>query len=211
MCEAQEVKSSSAVRTENSPKIDGVLNDLVWKEIVAASGFIEFKPLPGRIERQDRRTEVKIVYDNSAIYIGARMYDEPDSVFREIMPRDHLANSDFIGIIFDTYLDRINAFGFYVSSTGTQFDAKYSNSGSEDNNWDAVWDNILLRGRIKQEIVDMAKRMNKPELLEAKFNALSNNAFHSVSEKIMEESGIPFEDRVFPEWKKWMLREAEKF
>lgn len=138
--EAQEIRKFSAVRTENAPKIDGLLNELVWKETVAASGFIEFKPLPGRIERQDRRTEVKIVYDNSAIYIGARMYDEPDSVFREIMPRDHLANSDFIGIIFDTYLDRINAFGFYVSSTGTQFDAKYSNSGSEDNNWDAVWD-----------------------------------------------------------------------
>ncbi len=140
MCEAQEVKSFSAVRTENSPKIDGVLNDLVWKETVAASGFIEFKPLPGRMDRHDRRTEIKIVYDNTAIYIGARMYDEPDSVFREIMTRDNLANSDFIGIVFDTYLDRINAFGFYVTSTGTQFDAKYSNSRREDNNWDAVWD-----------------------------------------------------------------------
>lgn len=138
--EAQETRKFAAVRTDHSPKIDGILTDQVWKEIKPASGFIEFKPVPGRVETQDRRTEVRIAYDNTAIYIGARMYDEPDSVFREIMPRDNLDNSDFIGIIFDTYLDRINAFGFYVTSTGTQFDAKYSNSRNEDRNWDAVWD-----------------------------------------------------------------------
>ena len=140
VCEAQEVRKFNAVRTDHSPKIDGDLDDRVWKETKPASNFIEFKPLPGRVETEERRTEVKIVYDNTAIYIGARMYDEPDSIFREVMPRDNLANSDFLGIVFDTYLDRINAFGFYVSSTGTQFDAKYSNSGNEDNNWDAVWD-----------------------------------------------------------------------
>ncbi|SDM73307.1 Carbohydrate family 9 binding domain-like [Daejeonella rubra] len=140
ICIAQDVKEFTAVRTDNSPKIDGILNDRVWSEVKATSRFIEFKPVPGRIETENRRTEVKIVYDNTAIYIGARMYDEPDSIFRELMPRDNLANSDFLGIVFDTYLDRINAFGFYVSSTGTQFDAKYSNSGNEDNNWDAVWD-----------------------------------------------------------------------
>ncbi len=140
ICEAQVVRKFNAVRTDHSPKIDGELDDKVWKETKPASNFIEFKPLPGRVETEDRRTEVKIVYDNTAIYIGARMYDVPDSIFRELMPRDNLANSDFIGIVFDTYHDRINAFGFYVSSTGTQFDAKYSNSGNEDKNWDAVWD-----------------------------------------------------------------------
>lgn len=81
-----------------------------------------------------------IVYDNSAIYIGARMYDEPDSVVSEVVTRDNLGSSDFLGIVFDTYLDRINAFGFYVNSTGAQFDAKYSQSGREDISWDAVWD-----------------------------------------------------------------------
>ena len=139
-CFAQEIKKFTAVRTEYSPKIDGILNDQIWNEVKAASGFIEFKPIPGRIESYDRRTEVKIVYDNSAIYIGARMYDEPDSVVSEVVTRDNLGSSDFLGIVFDTYLDRINAFGFYVNSTGAQFDAKYSQSGREDISWDAVWD-----------------------------------------------------------------------
>ena len=145
VCQAQENRKFNAVRTEHSPKIDGELNDRAWKELVPADRFTEFKPVPGRVEAHSRRTEVKIVYDNTAIYVAARMYDEPDSIFREVMPRDNLANSDFIGIVFDTYLDRINAFGFYVSSTGTQFDAKYSNSGNEDNNWNAVWDSQVKR------------------------------------------------------------------
>ena len=139
-CIAQEIKKFTATRTDYSPKIDGILNDRIWNEVKAASGFIEIKPIPGRIESYDRRTEVKIVYDNSAIYIGARMYDEPDSIVKEVVTRDQLGNSDILGIVFDTYLDRINAFGFYVNSTGAQFDAKYSQSGREDVSWDAVWE-----------------------------------------------------------------------
>lgn len=138
-CIAQEVKKMNVVRTDISPKIDGELNEEVWSRAVAASNFVELRPVPGLIEKQDKRTEVKILYDNSAIYIGARMYDNPDSIARELVTRDQVGNSDFIGIIFDTYLDRINALGFYVTAAGSQYDAKYSQTGNEDDNWNAVW------------------------------------------------------------------------
>lgn len=78
-------------------------------------------------------------------------------------------------------------------------------------NWDAVYDNILLRGKIKQEIVDIAKKLERPELMEAKFNTLCNSAFHKISDDIRQEIGIPLGDRVFPEWKKWMYDAAMKF
>jgi hypothetical protein len=78
-------------------------------------------------------------------------------------------------------------------------------------NWDAVYDNILLRGKIKQELVDFANKVGRPELLEAKFNVLSNNAFHRISDELREEIGIPLGDRVFPEWKKWLNDNALKF
>ncbi|HLF54004.1 MAG TPA: ATPase, T2SS/T4P/T4SS family, partial [Candidatus Nanoarchaeia archaeon] len=78
-------------------------------------------------------------------------------------------------------------------------------------NWDAVYDNILLRGKIKQEIVDLSDKLGKPELLEAKFNSLSNNAFHMISDKIRQEIGIPLGDRVFPDWKKWLHDNSIKF
>jgi len=78
-------------------------------------------------------------------------------------------------------------------------------------NWDAVYDNIVLRGKVKQEIVDMAKKENRPELLEAKFNVLANNIFYEVSEEVSKEEGIPKSELVFPEWKKRISKEMKKF
>jgi len=77
-------------------------------------------------------------------------------------------------------------------------------------NWDAVYDNILLRGKIKQEIVDMADKLEMPELMEAKFNSLSNTAFYEISEKIRKEIGLPLSERVFPLWQEWAAEEAER-
>ena len=77
-------------------------------------------------------------------------------------------------------------------------------------NWDAVWDNILLRGKIKQEIVDVSKKMQMPELMESKFNALSNDMFHRISEKITNEVGLPVSERVFPEWRSWLMNTVKK-
>jgi hypothetical protein len=78
-------------------------------------------------------------------------------------------------------------------------------------NWDAVYDNILLRAKVKKEIVDISDKLNKPILLEAEFNVISNNVFHEISEKITREIGVPLGDRVFPEWKKWAEKAARKF
>lgn len=77
-------------------------------------------------------------------------------------------------------------------------------------NWDAVWDNIILRGKIKQEIVDVSKKMQMPEIMESKFNALSNDMFHSISEKVTREVGLPVSERVFPEWRSWLMNTVRK-
>jgi len=86
-----------------------------------------------------------------------------------------------------------------------------SNVKGWSGNWDAVWDNILLRAKIKEEVVKISDKLNNRDLLEAGFNSLSNNAFHQISGKIKEEIGLPLSDRVFPEWKKWLEKEATKF
>ncbi|MEK6875738.1 MAG: hypothetical protein AABX30_03570, partial [Nanoarchaeota archaeon] len=77
-------------------------------------------------------------------------------------------------------------------------------------NWDAVYDNILLRAKIKQEIVDVAEKTGKKEILEAGFNVLSNNAFHRISDEIRNEIGLPLGNRVFPEWQKWLNESIKK-
>jgi len=76
-------------------------------------------------------------------------------------------------------------------------------------NWDAVYDNILLRAKMKKEIVDVAEKTGDPGILEAKFNALSNHAFHDISNKIIEEVGLPLSARVFPEWQKWLNKKVK--
>lgn len=78
-------------------------------------------------------------------------------------------------------------------------------------NWDAVYDNILLRAKIKQEIVIAAEKLEKPSMLEAKFNAFSNAAFHRISDEVRQEFGLPLSDKVFPLWKKWMLETSNDF
>jgi len=75
--------------------------------------------------------------------------------------------------------------------------------------WDAVYDNILLRGKIKQEIVNISNKLNKPEILEAGFNSLSNNMFHQFSSEVTEDIGVPLSKRVFPIWQEWAKKEAK--
>ncbi|MEK6855497.1 MAG: type II/IV secretion system ATPase subunit, partial [Nanoarchaeota archaeon] len=76
-------------------------------------------------------------------------------------------------------------------------------------NWDAVYDNILLRARVKQEIVDISERLNIPEILEAEFNSLSNNMFHQFSKEVQEEIGLPESNRVFSLWQSWLKNEIK--
>ena len=77
-------------------------------------------------------------------------------------------------------------------------------------NWDSVWDNILLRQKIKEELVDYAGKVKRPELLEAEFTVLSNNAFHQISGDVRKEVGLPVSERVFPEWKNWLEKESKR-
>ncbi len=76
-------------------------------------------------------------------------------------------------------------------------------------NWDGIYDNILLRGKIKQEIVNTAKKIGNNQILEAGFNTLANHAFHRISDEVRQEVGLPVGERVFPMWQKWLNNEIK--
>ena len=78
-------------------------------------------------------------------------------------------------------------------------------------NWDAVYDNILLRAKVKNEIVKLAEVTGKNEILEAKFNTLANHQFHKISDEIIKEVGLPLSERVFPKWQKWLNNEVRNW
>ena len=128
-----------AKRTTANLKIDGELSESAWKEATAASDFVEWRPNAGKPELN--KTVVYILYDNTSIYVGGYCYEKSkDSISRELIGRDKVGVNDFVGITFDTYNDKINAVGFYVTPYGEQYDAKYSNVNGEDGSWNAVWD-----------------------------------------------------------------------
>ncbi len=76
-------------------------------------------------------------------------------------------------------------------------------------NWDAVWDNVQLRARMKQTLVETAKKNESPAMLEASFTVLANDEFHKISEAVREEVGALDSERIFFQWHEWMKRAAK--
>ena len=77
-------------------------------------------------------------------------------------------------------------------------------------NWDAVWENIILRAKIKEELVKMSDKLNDPDLLEAAFVVEANDLFHIISEEVKEEKGRLDPDEIFRRWIQWLEREVRK-
>ncbi len=77
-------------------------------------------------------------------------------------------------------------------------------------NWDAVYDNILLRAKMKKEIVKVAEEVGDASILESEFNTLANHMFHIFSEEVIAERDLPLSEYVFPLWKKWLDAEMRK-
>ena len=133
------VRIIKAIRTNLPIKIDGQLQDAAWKNAAVLDKFIEMRPTFNRPENEDSRTEAWILYDDDAVYFGGICHEPSrDSISSELVGRDVVGINDFVGIMFDTYLDRINGTGFYVTALGEQFDAKYS-LNNEDGSWNAVY------------------------------------------------------------------------
>ncbi|MDP3987010.1 MAG: type II/IV secretion system ATPase subunit, partial [Nanoarchaeota archaeon] len=77
-------------------------------------------------------------------------------------------------------------------------------------NWDAVWDNILLRAKIVEDFVRTAEKIGKLDILESDFSSASNHAFHRISDEVRGEFGLPLSEKVFPLWQKWLNDELKK-
>lgn len=141
-------RALQATRVDQAPKIDGVLDDAVWKKAPEATDFVQNFPNNGSLSTV--KTVVKIVYDNSAIYIAAWLYDDPSLIHKQQTPRDEeqQTDADYFSVFFDTYNDKQNGFQFLVTSANVQTDARLGpNLGDAtsfgDKTWDAVWESQI--------------------------------------------------------------------
>ncbi len=137
-----ESRAISAFRTEQKPNIDGNLEEELWRTADVADRFYQYEP------HNDHRaasfdTEVRVLYDDRAIYIAAMMFDpSPDSILLEMGMRNsgNNINADRFFVDINPFNDGINGFRFQVSASGVQTDSNMSGGGSRgDVNWDAVW------------------------------------------------------------------------
>ncbi len=129
-----------AVRVQNAPPvIDGRLDDVTWRLASVVTGFVQFDPNEGVAATHD--TEVRVLYDDDAIYVAFRAFDpSPESIVALRTRRDQGSGSDRVHVVIDSYFDRRTAFHFAVNAAGMKMDLYRFDDTNEDIGWDAVWD-----------------------------------------------------------------------
>lgn len=132
--------STVAVFAANdAPTVDGRLDDEIWTNVPAASDLTQVLPTDG--SQPSERTSIRVVYDEDALYVAARMFDsEPDAVVGRLGRRDSETSSDLFWLSIDSYHDHRTAFRFGVNPAGVRSDWIATNdSDTEDPSWDPVW------------------------------------------------------------------------
>jgi hypothetical protein len=118
--------------------IDGLLSEPVWQNGEGVSDFRQLDPQEGAAPSM--RTEVRVAFDDDALYIAALMHDpSPDSILARLSRRDVEVPSDRFTLYLDPYHDRRTGFFFTVNAAGTLSDGTLSNDGWYDYSWDGVW------------------------------------------------------------------------
>jgi hypothetical protein len=135
-------KQARAVRVpDGSIRVDGRLDDEAWSRAEVIADFVQKEPVEGAAPGE--ATEVRIVYDNGAIYVGARMRHSGAAGIQAPLGRrdDVEAQAEYLMVSLDTFQDRLTAYGFGVSATGVRLD-RYFDQDSEtsvDEGFDPVW------------------------------------------------------------------------
>ncbi|WP_235296255.1 DUF5916 domain-containing protein [Portibacter marinus] len=124
-------------RIDSKIEVDGRLDEEAWSSALPISDFTTWQPSQGL--PAENKADVRMMYDDNSIYIGAHLIEQSrEKVSVQLTQRDRVGNSDWFGVIIDTYGNAQSAFEFIVGSSGVQFDAILGDNG-EDTNWDAVW------------------------------------------------------------------------
>ncbi|MEM1577759.1 MAG: type II/IV secretion system ATPase subunit [Candidatus Pacearchaeota archaeon] len=130
---------------------------------------------------------------------------------RKHWKEDPLSEAGFLDLLkYDVYKDELIATQELINGESEVIKAIAASVKGWAGNWDAVLDNILLRAKIKEEIVKVANKIKNPQLMEAEFVVKANNAFHNISDEVKREVGLPLSKYVFPKFREWLKKEVKK-
>lgn len=138
---AGDAKAIKALRIDSPIELDGVLDEAAWSEAEGAADFVQQEPSVD--QPPSERTEVRVLLDDDALYLGVVCADsEPAGIIARELRRDNaLANDDRFEVVLDTFHDHRNGYHFAINPLGTQYDAQITDEGQDVNvEWDERWD-----------------------------------------------------------------------
>ena len=138
--QSAERKIASAIRVANgSIRVDGRLDDEIWQKATPITDFIQKEPTEGAAPTDPM--EVRLAYDDDALYVGARMFSRDGRIQAPLGRRDNTDQAEHILVAFDTFLDRRTAVVFGVTAAGVRIDRYHSSDSEEsfDSGFDPVW------------------------------------------------------------------------
>ncbi|WP_243302449.1 DUF5916 domain-containing protein [Geothrix oryzisoli] len=137
----------TALRTRQTIRLDGRLDEAAWRQAPVAAGFTQEWPWRGQPARQ--ATEVRVLYDDRFLYVGARMHHDRKldggrtTVVRRVHRRDQDSPSDWFSVAIDSNHDRRSALVFEVNAAGVQKDQIIYDDSAFDPSWDGVWESAV--------------------------------------------------------------------
>ena len=139
--------TTKALFDQESPAIDGYINEKCWEIVDWSTDFVEREPDENTAPSE--QTKFKIIYDKKFLYIAFRCYDkEPNKIVKRMSRRDGF-EGDWVEINIDSYHDKRSGFSFTSSVSGVKGDEFISDNG---NNWDSSWNPIwYLKTNIDEE------------------------------------------------------------
>ncbi len=124
-------------KTDETVKIDGILDDSVWKSAGHATNFVERNP--GDMIQPEVETEAFITYNDEYIYVAYICYDDPSTIRATMCQRDQFAADDAAILLLDTYGDATWAYQFFVNPYGIQKDVLWTSIQGQDLGFDLIW------------------------------------------------------------------------
>ncbi len=122
--------------------VDGRLDEPAWHEATALGDFLQRDPNQG--EPATEPTDLRLLFDDRALYVGARLRDDAaDRIVRQLSRRDAVPEADSFTLFLDPHHDGRTGVVLQVSAAGVQRDAAIYDDNFEDDTWDAVWESAV--------------------------------------------------------------------
>jgi hypothetical protein len=128
-------------------KMDGVLDEDAWSRAPVATGFTQGTPVEGVPAEEE--TEVRVLFGDNAIYVGARMFESDTSkIVGRLVRRDEEGIYDYLSVSLDPNRDRRTGYYFRVNAANVQVDQYYYDDQRLDRAWNAVWESKVSRDEL---------------------------------------------------------------